>query len=77
MKKYHSTRYTEYKQKDIGTSCTSVLTSRLQCFNLSKKCWKQYHQNLLFHFQLKYEVNIEIFSGEFVLIEYVTKFSEF
>ena len=36
--KYHSTRYTEYKQKDIGTSCTSVLTSRLQCFNLSKKC---------------------------------------
>ena len=35
-----TTRYTEYKHKNTGTTCTSVHISRLQCFNPSTKFWK-------------------------------------
>ena len=33
-------RYTEYKHKNTGASCTSVRTSCLQCFNSFPRCWK-------------------------------------
>ena len=36
-----ATKYIEYKHKTTGaSSCKSIHISKLQCFNLSTKCWK-------------------------------------